>query len=210
MKLKSRFLTIFGAILVLVGCGTKNDYELPKYTVIQAELERNIEIRSYEPNLVATVSVDGDRDDAVGKGFRILANYIFGNNSVQSNIAMTAPVTQRPSEAIAMTAPVTQQQSADQIWVVSFMMPSKYTLETLPKPNNEKIVIRSAAARKVAAIRFSGFTTDKRFAVHEKMLLEYLHDQNIKTSGSPILAYYNDPWTLPWNRRNEVLYEIAP
>jgi hypothetical protein len=78
--------------------------------------EQPFEVRDYAPAIVASVQVDGAREDAVNAGFRILAGYIFGDNQTQGKIAMTAPVTQSESagQRIAMTAPVTQGESAGQ------------------------------------------------------------------------------------------------
>ena len=81
--------------------------EEPSYQVILQE--ENKEIRKYEPTIVAKTSVQGDYREAQNEGFRSLAGYIFGKNKKNTDIAMTAPVTQEPvNETIAMTAPVTQ------------------------------------------------------------------------------------------------------
>ena len=89
----------------------------------------------------------GERRDAIGKGFRIIADYIFGNNTTAQKVPMTAPVTQQDSQKIAMTAPVTQQGDGN-TWRVRFIMPSNYTLETLPKPNNPAIKLKEVGARR--------------------------------------------------------------
>jgi hypothetical protein len=110
-----------------------SNVEQPKYQVVESS--GNIEIRDYTPMIVAETEVSGDRLDAISKGFRIIADYIFGNNTAAQKMPMTAPVTQQGNEKIAMTAPVTQQGDGN-IWRVRFVMPSSYTIETLPKPNN--------------------------------------------------------------------------
>jgi len=111
-----------------------SNVEHPKYKV--AERSGNIEIRDYSPMIVAEAEVKGERREAISKGFRIIADYIFGNNTAAQKVLMTAPVTQQGSEKIAMTAPVTQEGGGDDAWRVSFIMPSKCSMETLPKPNN--------------------------------------------------------------------------
>ena len=140
--------------------------EEPKYQVL--EKDGDIELRAYEPMIVAEVLVDGDMDRASGKGFRAIAGYIFGDNTSQSGaeekIAMTAPVTMSPSEEqmaekIAMTAPVTMQETEGQSgeqWRVHFVMPSEYTMASLPNPNDERVKLREVEAAKYASIRFSG------------------------------------------------------
>ena len=68
---------------------------------------------------------------------------------------MTAPVTQQGSEKIAMTAPVTQQGDGN-TWRVRFIMPSSYTMETLPKPNNPTVELKEVPAKRYVVIRFAG------------------------------------------------------
>jgi hypothetical protein len=196
----------------LTACGTANsDLEMPKYTVLSNAVydgQYNIEIRDYAPRLAAEVTVKGEREAALSEGFRILADYIFGNNTAKTDIAMTAPVTQSSNAKIAMTAPVTQVESA-QGWVVQFTMPAQYTTETLPKPNNQQIQILITKPLRMAALRFSGFSSETRFQNRAKILADYLTQQKIATLGPPEFAYYNDPFTFPWRKRNEVLIPIV-
>lgn len=143
----------------------------------------------------------------IGDGFRLLADYIFGNNSVKQEIAMTAPVQQQESMKIAMTAPV-QQQSAGDDWQVSFVMPSEYTMETLPKPVNDRVTLKEIPAKAFAVITFSGMNSDENVQEHEKILVEYIEANDLTVSGTPKYAFYNPPWTLPPMRRNEVMIEL--
>ncbi len=200
----------------LAACGTANsDLETPKYTVLSKAVydgQYNIEIRDYAPRLAAEVTVKGEREAALSEGFRILADYIFGNNTAKTDIAMTAPVTQssktKTAQKIEMTAPVTQVESA-QGWVVQFTMPAQYTAETLPKPNNAQIEIVTTQPVRMAVLRFSGFSSETRFQNRAKILADYLAQQKIPTLGAPEFAYYNDPFTFPWRKRNEVLIPIV-
>ncbi len=189
---------------ILVG-PVMSDVEIPSYQIIRAE--KNIEIRRYQPMIIAEVEMTGPRTEAIGDGFRLLADYIFGNNTVRQNIAMTAPVQQQESTKIAMTAPV-QQQSTGGSWKVSFVMPSKYTLDSLPKPNNERVILKQVSAKQFAVIRFSGTSSDENVTEHEKQLLEYVKANDMRVTGSPQYAFYNPPWTIPPLRRNEVMIEI--
>ena len=105
-------ITSIIALILIVGVlagPVMSDVEKPDYKVIQSG--QNIEIRQYEPMIIAEVEVDGKREDAIGDGFRLLADYIFGNNTVQQVISMTAPVQQKENQKIAMTAPVQQQST---------------------------------------------------------------------------------------------------
>lgn len=179
--------------------------EHPNYEVTASE--QSVEIRRYDPLIIAEVKVDGERQEAIEQGFRLLADYIFGNNLVQQDIAMTAPVQQQANTQIAMTAPVQQQGQGDS-WKISFVMPSEYTMKTLPKPNNERVKLIEQPNKTYAAIRFSGTNSTENIAEHEKELMQYLEANKLQTVGLPKYAFYNPPWTLPFLRRNEVMVEI--
>jgi hypothetical protein len=183
-----------------------SDVETPDYEVLRKS--GDIEIRVYDPMIVAEAAVEGERDEAINRGFRIIADYIFGNNLSSDEVAMTAPVTQQSRESISMTAPVTQQ-SEGTFWNVRFVMPSKYTMETLPKPVNPEVVLIEVPAKRFAAIRFSGFANRDTLDRHTAQLREYIAEQGLASVNTPQYAFYNAPWTLPFMRRNEVMIEIA-
>ena len=121
---------------------------------------------------------------------------------------MTAPVTQQGSEKIAMTAPVTQEGGGD-TWRVRFIMPAKYTLATLPKPNNPAIALKEIPEKRFAVIRFSGMAGEESLKRYNKELSDFLSAKRLTPLSPPTYAFYNPPWTLPFLRRNEVLVEIA-
>lgn len=181
------------------------EIEIPSYKVIQSS--KSIEIREYAPLIQAEVTVEGERGKAINAGFRLLADYIFGNNVSSKAIAMTAPVSQQRSEKIAMAAPVTQTKEGS-VWKVQFTMPSSYTLETLPKPNNPEVKIISKPASRVIAIKFTGFWSEGSLKKHLAQLETFIRDNNLKIVGDPTYAFYNPPWTLPFLRRNEIIYAI--
>jgi hypothetical protein len=183
-----------------------SDVETPDYEVLRKS--GDIEIRVYDPMIVAEAAVEGERAEAINRGFRIIADYIFGNNLSSDEVAMTAPVTQQSRESISMTAPVTQQ-SEGTFWNVRFVMPSKYTMETLPKPVNPEVVLIEVPAKRFAAIRFSGFANRDTLDRHTAQLREYIAEQGLASVNTPQYAFYNAPWTLPFMRRNEVMIEIA-
>ena len=191
--------------------------EEPKYSVLQSY--GDIEIRQYEPKVVAETVVEGERKKASNNGFFILANYISGANTHETKNAIT--VTQsRQSEKIAMTMPVIQQEvgatmtapviqtGAQTAWVVQFNMPMQYTLATLPKPKDSRITIKEVPGNKVATIRFSGFAGDEKMMENEAKLRAYLSHQGIETKGKAIYALYDSPLTLPMFRRNEIMLEL--
>lgn len=186
--------------------------EEPKYNVI--EKSGDFELREYAPMVVAETLVEGDLDAASSAGFKRIADYIFGNNTARAggneNISITAPVTMAPkSEKISMTAPVGMQAKAGQDntkqWRMYFVMPSQYTLETLPTPNNPAVTLREIPASRVAVLRFSGLAGEEKTAKKTAELLAWLKSKQITPMDEPELARYNPPWTLPFLRRNEVM-----
>ena len=208
MKKKLTMITSIIALILIVGVlagPVMSNVEKPDYKVIQSE--QNIEIGQYEPMIIAEVEVDGKREDAIRDGFRLLADYIFGNNTVQQVISMTAPVQQKENQKIAMTAPV-QQQSMGKSWRMSFVMPSKYRLDSLPVPNNNRVRLKEILTKKFVVIEFSGTNSNENVTKHENQLMNYIEANQINIIGSPKYAFYNAPWTLPFLRRNEVMIEI--
>ena len=210
MKLHTYFLILFSTLSFIAPMSVMATEE-PKYELIEKSGE--FELRQYQPMLIAEVLVDGDMDQASGKGFRLIADYIFGNNITETGsskkIKMTAPVTIEPrSKEISMTIPVSMKNISGR-WQVSFVMPSKYTLDTIPLPNNKQIMLRKVPARKVAVLEFSGFVNEKNAANRTQELLKWMDKNNLISTGSIELSRYDPPWTLPFLRRNEIIVEYA-
>ena len=195
---------IVSLVGVFAGPITSN-VEKPDYEVISSL--NNFEIRQYGPMIIAEVKSSGNREDTIGNEFGILADYIFGNNNMQNGIAMTAPVQQQKSRKIAMTSPV-QKQFEDEVWTTSFVMPSEYNMDTLPKPNNDRVELKEVPPKKFVVVQFSGNNSDENINKHGKQLTEYIVSNQIKTIGTFKYAFYDPPWTLPIMRRNEVMLEI--
>ena len=173
--------------------------------------EDKFEIREYAPKIIAQVEVFGDFDDVSSKGFKILADYIFGNNTStggNSRIEMTAPVEMEPlAQKINMNKSVLTEGN-DNKWIVSFIMPDEFTLETLPKPNNKSIKVLSLSKEKYAVIVFSGLVRESSYLEKEKLLNQFIKEKKLKTSGEIKIARYNPPWTLPFFRRNELMIKV--
>jgi effector-binding domain-containing protein len=173
--------------------------------------EDKFEIREYAPKIIAQVEVFGDFDQASSKGFKVLADYIFGNNKRKdgnSRIEMTAPVEMEPlPQKINMAKPVLTEGN-DNTWIVSFIMPSEFTLETLPEPNNKNIKILSIPKEKYAVIIFSGLVRESSYQEKEKLLNQFIKEKKLKSSGEIKIARYNPPWTLPFFRRNELMIKV--
>jgi len=214
MKIQNLFL-----FSLLLWNTTAMAIEEPAFKVISKA--GSFEVRQYAPMLVAETVVEGDMDEASNRGFRRIADYIFGNNqSVQSGsaakIAMTAPVTLEPqSEKIAMTAPVTMSaatsdsvMTASNKWRVHFVMPSQYTLANIPQPKNSEVKLREIPGKFFAVNSYTGFNNQARVQTKTDELNAWVLAQKMKTLSSPQLSRYDPPWTLPMFRRNEIMIEV--
>ena len=157
-----------------------------------------LEIRSYDEYVVAETVVEGSFDTASRKGFRRIAGYIFGENT--NSIGQ--------SEKIQMTAPVTVKPD-NEGWVLHFVMPRNYDMNQLPVPNNSSISLKKIEAHLAAVIIFSGFTTDAKIQNKTEELKVWLEKRNYKIAGPQQIARYNDPFTLPWLRRNEIIFKVT-
>ncbi len=199
--------------------------ETPKYTVERKD--EDIEIRVYPGYILAQVDVESEYDQAIGIGFRILANYIFGGNKKRSNIPMTAPVSGEnvsvsekipmtapvteeavESEKIEMTVPVTEEDTGTHTYRISFTMPSKYTLDTLPEPEDSRIIFKEVRNQKMAVLRFRGRVNHKLATKETEELKEWLEKEHIKPKSNFIVAQYNNPAVPGFFRKNEVMVEI--
>lgn len=179
--------------------------ETPKYSVLKKQKE--FEIRQYSGYIQAEVAVkENNYKSAIEKGFNILAGYIFGNNISKQKIEMTTPVQASQSEKIAMTTPVTV--TGENRFTVAFIMPSEYTLETLPQPKDDRIQFNRIPARQMAAIRFSGYFKQDRIQRNKQRLSLWLEEQGIETEGNYVIAGYNPPWVPGFLARNEVMLKI--
>ena len=199
-------LSIFTAFILFLTSFTVMAIEEPEF--ISIEKKDAFEIREYQPKLIAQVLVNGTFDSASSKGFRLLADFIFGNNKTNEGskkIDMTAPVVTRDaSEKIDMTAPVVSEET-ERGWYISFNMPKQYSKDTLPVPNNPEVKIIEVPTEKFAVITFSGLVREKKYAEMLSLLNEEMRKRNLEPQGPAILARYNPPWTLPFLRRNELM-----
>jgi len=177
-------------------------YEVPKKFA-------DFEVREYAPYVVAEAEVSGDRQEAGNAGFRVLADYIFGNNRGSKKIAMTAPVSQTAAGTkIAMTAPVTQVPAGEASFVVQFTMPAEYRLENLPTPNNDLVRLRQLPAKRVAVLRYSGTWSESRYQDHLAQLRSAMAREGLQPVGEPIWARYDPPFKPWFLRTNEILIEV--
>jgi hypothetical protein len=207
--------TLLALLVGFLGMESAMAIEEPKYEVRTSQAP--FELRHYAPTLIAQTIVEGDMDAASNKGFRLIADFIFGNNLAAGSeqaakIAMTAPVTVEPqSSKIAMTAPVTiePQSGSAQQWRVHFVMPSQYTLANIPKPKNSAVTLHELPSKYFVVHRYSGFNTEARVQEKTDEALAWAKQQSLKVVGTPQLSRYDPPWTLPMFRRNEIMVEVA-
>ncbi len=190
--------------------------EEPAFDVLKKMSE--FELRSYRPMVVAEVVVQGDVTTAGKEGSRLIKDYIFregANEPVdvsakdREKISMTLPVTmEKTPEEIGMTVPVTMERSGGSGYRLHFVMPSKYTLQTLPKSADPRVTLREIPARKMAAVRFSKFSTEATIAAQTDLLQNWMAQQGLKAAGLPQFARYDPPFVPPLLRRSEILIAV--
>jgi len=198
---------ILAAAVIIIGAANVMATEEAKYNVVKKD--GRFEIRDYAPHILAETVVDGDMEEAGSIAFRRLFRYISGDNKSQEKVAMTAPVSQEPrGEKIEMTAPVGQLGTQGK-WTVSFMMPASYTLATLPQPDDPKISLRPVPPRRMAAVSYSGFWSEKKYLRYREKLESWIQEEGLTIVGDPVWARYNPPFTPWFLRRNEILIPVA-
>jgi SOUL heme-binding protein len=190
--------------------------EEPAFEILNKAAE--FELRSYRPMVVAEVLVQGDVTAAGKEGSRLVKEYIFRQGANEPSgagqkgdekISMTVPVTmEKTSEKISMTVPVTMEASAGSGYRLHFVMPSKYTLQTLPKPSDPRVTLREIPAQRVAAVRFSKFSTEATIAAQTALLQNWMAQQGLKAAGKAQFARYDPPFVPPLLRRSEILIAV--
>jgi hypothetical protein len=179
--------------------------ESPKYEVIKKQ--EDFELRRYAGYIQAEVDLQGrDYRNAIERGFNVLASYIFGNNTARQKMDMTTPVTVNQAQKIAMTTPVTV--SGKDHFTVAFIMPSGFTLETLPVPRDQEIRFNQFPPHKMAVIRFSGYFNQGRIESGKQRLSEWLKQEGLEAEGEFVIAGYNPPWVPGFLARNEVMIRV--
>jgi len=185
------FLGIFMATAIISMGPPAMALEEPSYSVLITE--GNFELRNYSSYIVAETNVEGDFEAVGSEGFRLLADYIGGENQKKESISMTAPVSQARENGR---------------WRIALMIPSDYTMQTLPTPDDDRIVLREEKEKTVAVIRYSGTWGKKRYENHETKLMDWISTKGWIMAGAPVWARYNPPF-IPWFiRRNEILIPV--
>ena len=204
MKLSIRIM--LAASVVIFGVLEAMAVEEPSYKVLKKD--NNFEIRDYASHILAETVVEGDLEQAGKKAFRRLFRYISGENRTRTKVAMTAPVSQKPKgEKIEMTAPVVTMNTEKGMFM-AFVMPERFDMQSIPTPSSSMVKMQLVEPRKLAAIRFSGYMSQGSYDRNLGLLRDALEGRGISTVGEPLLMQYNDPWTPPFSRRNEIALQV--
>mgnify|MGYP001287316055 CR=1 FL=1 len=166
-------------------------YKEPSFDILKKS--KNIEVRLYKENIIAKTSVPIEDEKIDNSMFRTLASYIFGENERRQRIPMTAPVTT-----------IKNEETYDMI----FYMLNVENIDELPNPTNPNIEFEKLNLGKCVSISFSWLTNDFRVKYYKKQLKKYVEDNGYTAISPFMLNRYDSPWTLPWNRRNEILVKI--
>lgn len=183
-------LILFVAFQSFMSISNSN-IEKQQYRVIKAE--KGFELRYYPPATFATIKSSAKSfRDLSGNGFRKIAGYIFGNNESSTKIAMTSPV----------HMDINEKQSS-----MSFVMPSKYDVKSLPKPKDAQVEIHENPGEYAAAISFGGFASDANIRKYSDQLKQLLDQKGIKTIGNFRYLGYNPPYQII-ARKNEIIVAV--
>lgn len=199
----SRLFSLLGASFSVMGIRSSKE---AGYRVLSDD--GNMQIRLYQPMLVAETEIEADYSQAGKIGFNRLAGYIFGGNEQKQEIAMTTPVFRTAVGPIETLSTAIQGTSETNQWLMSFVMPAKFALTTLPQPSDPLVMLKSIPAKKVATLRYSGSLNQARIAEYSQILIAWLDERDIKHLSSPRSAAYDPPWTIPSLRRNEIHIDI--
>jgi effector-binding domain-containing protein len=184
---------IYLSLYFMVFSGAAMAIEEPSFKILKDATD--YQIRQYDQMLVAQTKVIDDFEESGSRAFRVLADFIFGNNKTNTKVAMTAPV---------------NMHKEDKGYIVQFTMPKAYSAETLPDPNNKSVEIRQIPARKVAVYSYSGSWSQERYNEKLKAFMEALFRDGVKTIGEPSFARFNSPFQIWFLRRNEIWIELDP
>lgn len=193
-------LMLISLFFSLIHGGALMAIERPSF-----EVERRasgLEIRQYRAYVVAQTEVEGPMETAGNEGFRRLAGYIFGGNGTGQKIAMTAPV------AMAPVPEETRLTPKGGGFLVQFMMPSSFSLASLPQPKDDRVTFATVPVRRVAALAYRGNWSEARYLMHLEKLQTALAKEGLKAVSAPVWARYDPPFMPPFMRTNEVLVEV--
>lgn len=165
--------------------------EQPQYEIVRKD--GDIQLRKYNKSLIAQVTVAGEYEDAVKNAFKVLADFIFGGNKSESTIEMTSPVF---------------QEQRHQAWTLSFIMPEKFNLASIPQPINPKIKLLELPSRTTAVIEYSGNNNEEKMMQAEQDLKAWLYSEGMTPKSETRWAQYDPPFTVPFLKKNEAHIDV--
>ena len=188
---KIKLGTLFSISIIILNVAMA--IETPKHTLVKKE--NGFEIRQYDSMIIATTKVRSDYSDAASTGFRRIASYIFGGNSANMSIKMTAPV-------------LTNSPDPKDNYEIQFVMPSEHSMEDLPQPNSQNVTLKKVNLGRTAVLRFGGWATEERASKYKDKLRDLLAANGYTPNGTFMVAQYNSPWAIPPFRKNEIIVQI--
>lgn len=193
MKIVLIILAVLIALFILSQIWAKTGQRnIETYPFVVEGKYDTFEIRTYEASLFTSVKLPyvGYKKTS-GKGFSILAGYIFGGNERKEKIAMTSPVA----------------MSLEDTMTVMFMVPKKFKQQSLPQPDQSRIVFREEPEKTVAAITFGGWANDEKIEEYKAKLKDALMAEGIPYTNRFYFLGYNPPYEV-FNRKNEIIVEL--
>ena len=188
---KIKLGTLFSISIIILNVAMA--IETPKHTLVKKE--NGFEIRQYDSMIIAKTKVRSDYSDAASTGFRRIASYIFGGNSANMSIKMTAPV-------------LTNSPDPKDNYEIQFVMPSEHSMEDLPQPNSQNVTLKKVNLGKTAVLRFGGWATEERASKYKNKLRDLLVANGYAANGIFMVAQYNSPWAIPPFRKNEIIVQV--
>jgi hypothetical protein len=176
----------------------------PEYELLASD--GPFELRRYPALVVAQTRVNERFESALKEGFARLAGFIFGKNARHERVPMTSPVMAQ-HELLDLAS--TPSADNDAGYTVSFMMPRDLSMDELPIPEDDRVILRELQPRTVVALKFRGRHDAQRVKQATQQLLASAREHEIEVRGEPAFAGYDAPSTLPILRRNEVWVEVA-
>lgn len=197
----------------------------------------DVEIREYKPYTVCAVSMVKPRpEEAIQKktdaklqmpemggasSFGALAGYLFGKNDQSTAMKMTTPVFTTTPDAASAPSDMNDTTEDRQM---EFVLPSDYWdtegLTMAPRPlEGSGVTLQQKDKDQRAVVMFGGYASRKEVDKRQAQLLDKLAKQfpDWQVAGTQqdwkpsfTLAQYNDPFTPPWRRLNEVSVEVKP
>ena len=188
--MKTLSIIIGVAVLIALAVLSRSVFglEKPQYTLVSKT--GKLEIRTYEPVMLASTNLKGEYREETRNGFRIIANYIFGGN--------------KEAEKVAMTAPVLVENPDDADFTMAFVMPKDSVEKGLPTPQTDQLQLQSQNWGTVAVWSFGGWATEDRLAKEWTKMQEAMRGQNLSADAYDWIAQYNPPSMPPPFRHNEI------